>query len=862
MHALALTGLARLWRGSLWLATAGLLAMAVLLLSLRLATPWIERHAQPFIHFVLPAGYDVTLDTLRLDWWGWGPDIDIFGLQLQQAGQERLRAERLRVRLDMSASLLERRLVWNRVRLHQGVVSVPEFSAGAPAALPDWLRIEQADLHLAKLVLPELLDGSEWINLSGFLQVGREHLSLALDSTDVRIDGLSHGQNLSFDRLTGTLEWQPQADGWALRTQDLAAVNADLDLRLQGAVSSQSGDLYLDLSADFHIPDVRRIPAYWPREHNPGLRNWLARSLQAGQLNDGRLILRGRAADFPFDASSGEFLLTLHTPDMYLAYPSDWPVIEHLQAELRFHGQSLTIEAEAGRLDDQQLRSTRAVIEDLTAAHLQLNGELVGDLSRLRQSLLKTPLEPQLSAYLTPLQLTGQGLTQLDLQLPLTATATTTAVNGAVFVSQATGRWTEPALTVEQGNGVLEFTTAGVQRGDFTGQFAGHPGRVRLAAERQELEWRLDYGPLQDIRLYQVVDGRVQRITGTLNNPVIAGYALGEVELNGQTNAAAGLQIALSGPRLQGYLTLPAQAEQPLWLALDHLDLVSQQGGHYALNPFALLRPQHLPPIMVTVRDLFWQQRELGQLTVQGQPDDRGYRLVDGQLHHPQHRWQWQGAWRISDTRTETTLQADIDSDSLGELLALFDLGGLERAPMRLSLALRWPGSPFAIGLAELQGELDMNIGEGMLTEIEPGLGRLLGLLNLNSLKRRLQLNFADITRTGLAFDRIKGQFSLHQGQLVTEMLQITGPAARFTITGLLDLQQRRVDQVVTVTPEIGIPLALASTLAAGPVVGAAVVLADQFLKSEFDQAIRYRYALTGTWDAIQVAPITTEARP
>jgi len=430
-----------------------------------------------------------------------------------------------------------------------------------------------------------------------------------------------------------------------------------------------------------------------------------------------------------------------------------------------------------------------------------------------------------------------------------------------VFVRQATGHWAEPALTVEQVEGVLEFTTAGVRRGEFTGQFAEQPARVRLATERQGLEWRVDYGPLQDVRLHQAADGRVQRVTGTLNNPVIAGYALGEVELQGHTNAAAGLQIELSGPRIQGYLTLPSQAEQPLWLALDHLDLVPQQGRQVP-NPFALLQPQHLPPIMVTVRDLSWQQRELGQLTVQGQPDEHGYRLIDAQLHHPQYRWLWQGAWRHSDTYTETTLQATIDSNNLGDLLALFDFGGVEQAPMRLSLALRWPGSPLTIGVAELQGELDVDIGAGMLTEIEPGLGRLLGLLNLNSLKRRLQLDFADITHTGLTFDRITGQFSLEHGQLLTEALQINGPAARLAISGRLDLQQRQVDQVVTVTPEIGIPLALASTLAAGPVVGAAVFLADQFLKSEFDQAIRYRYALTGTWDAVQVAPLATEAPP
>ena len=858
------------WRGSLGLVVALVLAVAVVLLSVRLATPWIERHAQALMDFVLPSTYEITLTRLDLDWWGWGPDIRIAGLELHQAGQQRLQAQYLQARLDMRASLVERRVVLNRVQLYQGKITIPEPSATPTvSALPDGLRIEQADFHWMRLTLPDSMGGLEGLNVSGQLQLKPEQLTLKLDSQAVEINGGSvYGRALHFERLTGTLTWQPQEQGWALSTPALALTNADVDLSLHGAVFSQSDEVYLDLDGDFTVKDVRRIPTYWPPDYTPGLRHWFEQALQAGQLNDGRLVLRGRAADFPFDTHSGEFLLTLHTPDMHLAHHPDWPVIEDLQADLQLDGQNLAIEAHAGRMDDQQLRSTRVVIDDLQAARLHITGELAGGLSSLRHSLLHTPLAPSLRPYLEPLQIRGWGLVHLDLQIPLTATATATTVNGAVWVRQATGHWAEPALMVEQVDGVVEFTTAGVQRGEFTGQFAEQPARVRLAVQPQGWEWRLDYGPLRAIRLHQSQQGRVQGISGTLNNPIIAGYALGDIELSGQPNAAGGLEIALSGPRLHGYLTLPNQAGQPLWLALEHLDLVPQhqESGHQTPNPFTRLQPQHLPPVMVTVRDLLWQQRELGQLTVQGQPHEHGYRLIDAQLHHPQHRWQWQGAWWHRDALTETTLQTTIDSDNLGELLALFDFGGVEDAPLRLSLGLRWPGSPLTLSVAELmdhlQGQLDVHIGAGVLTEIEPGLGRLLGMLNLNSLKRRLQLNFADITQTGLAFDRITGQFNLERGQLLTETLQINGPAARLTLSGRLDLRQRQVDHIVTVTPEIGLPLALAGTLAAGPVVGAAVFLADQFLKSEFDQAIRYRYALTGTWDAVQLAPLTTEAQP
>jgi uncharacterized protein YhdP len=75
-----------------------------------------------------------------------------------------------------------------------------------------------------------------------------------------------------------------------------------------------------------------------------------------------------------------------------------------------------------------------------------------------------------------------------------------------------------------------------------------------------------------------------------------------------------------------------------------------------------------------------------------------------------------------------------------------------------------------------------------------------------------------------------------------------------------MDLKQRTYQQVVTVAPHIGTPLAIAGTLAGGPVIGAAVLLAGRLFKPGLDRVARYQYTLSGNWDNPVVEPLNPDS--
>ena len=144
----------------------------------------------------------------------------------------------------------------------------------------------------------------------------------------------------------------------------------------------------------------------------------------------------------------------------------------------------------------------------------------------------------------------------------------------------------------------------------------------------------------------------------------------------------------------------------------------------------------------------------------------------------------------------------------------------------------------------------------GTLQAVEPGAGRVLGLVNFYALPRRLTLNFRDVLGEGLAFDSIGGEFQLGDGQAVTQDLSIDAPSLRMETRGRIGLAAKDYDQRVTVYPDVSAGVTLASALLGGPALGALMLIAQEILDKPLDQATQLSYHLGGTWDNPKVTKL------
>jgi uncharacterized protein YhdP len=184
----------------------------------------------------------------------------------------------------------------------------------------------------------------------------------------------------------------------------------------------------------------------------------------------------------------------------------------------------------------------------------------------------------------------------------------------------------------------------------------------------------------------------------------------------------------------------------------------------------------------------------------------------------------------------------------------------VRRGIAKLDGTLAWPGAPQDFDYAALTGNLTLDAEKGQFVKLEPGIGKLLGILSLQALPRRITLDFRDIFSEGLAFDKIVGAVIIDRGIATTDNFVILGPAARILMTGDVDLARETQKLHVRVAPSLSDSISIASGLVGGPVAFVATFLAQKILQDPLGQIIAYQYNVTGTWAEPQVSKVVRPA--
>ena len=210
------------------------------------------------------------------------------------------------------------------------------------------------------------------------------------------------------------------------------------------------------------------------------------------------------------------------------------------------------------------------------------------------------------------------------------------------------------------------------------------------------------------------------------------------------------------------------------------------------------------------------------------------------------------GLWQFPGSAGErTTLEVKAAAQDVGKYLARFGYPDIvANGTAGLEGALAWAGPLARIDYPSLAGNLTLKAETGQFLKMEPGMGKLLGVLSLQSLPRRLTLDFRDVFSEGFAFDSIAGSAKIVKGVASTEGLAMAGPMASVAIAGTADLARETQDLTVRVVPVVGDSVAIAASLALlNPIIGAGAFLAQRLLKDPLGQMLAFEYHVTGTWE-------------
>jgi hypothetical protein len=222
------------------------------------------------------------------------------------------------------------------------------------------------------------------------------------------------------------------------------------------------------------------------------------------------------------------------------------------------------------------------------------------------------------------------------------------------------------------------------------------------------------------------------------------------------------------------------------------------------------------------------------------------------------------GDWNGTTASSQSHFVTDINSQDFGNTLAAFGLKGLLAGGRKTHIHIdaTWPGVPSSFSLGWMDGALTIEMGEGRILAVKPGLGRVLGLLSLRELPSRLALHFGDVFKKGFGFDRVTATFKFENGSAFTRNLLIKAPAAGITMSGRVGFRMRDYDLTVDVLPHLGGTLAVVGAVIGGPVGAAAGLVVQGLLGKGINKVAGSTYRVTGSWDKPKIESIDTEPVP
>lgn len=276
------------------------------------------------------------------------------------------------------------------------------------------------------------------------------------------------------------------------------------------------------------------------------------------------------------------------------------------------------------------------------------------------------------------------------------------------------------------------------------------------------------------------------------------------------------------------------------------------------------LDPRELPPFDISIKQLKWDNWRLSRVGLRTEPAENGLTIKALTARQQSMRLSGNGFWRVNNpadpTLQSTTIDLTATFDDIGQ--AIQALGGgrsFAEGDGEVAVALEWQAPAYQPDLELLTGQLLMTWRNGRILTVEPGAGRILGLFALQSLPRRLTLDFRDMVKTGLEYSSLSGSFSIADGRASTRGLVLTGPVAEVLIQGETDFVEQQYDQTIDVLPRVSGALPLLGVLSGGPAVGVTAIVADSILKGlgvNVDEIGRRRFTFTGPWDAPDWEPV------
>lgn len=660
-------------------------------------------------------------------------------------------------------------------------------------------------------------------NLDAYLHITPDHGKLFAHSNGGYFDfGPLFKSPLPVNRLFSQLNWQKKNNEWIIQVPQFEANNDEVSVNAQWAllVPKVTEQSEMSLLAHVKLNDSGALSHYLPQTQlGPELIHWLSTAINKGS-SVGSLVLQGPLNQFPFDKHNGTFLIDTHIKDATLTYDKAWPRLEKLNGDLIFSGRKMHISVHSANLLDTTLNNIQAdipIIKKKVQAVLTLVSHEIN--TRLEQGhafLMASPLAKGLLGQLKNLILIGPLNLRLQMAIPLEAGKQKLTVLGSGQIERAQLKIPQHAIQLDQLTGFFNFNENGVTNSALTGILWKKP--IELA--------------IHSIPTLQI----------TVHYEGILTQLKPEQQ---------GWQFSVDNKMAKGTILIPNDNVKPIVAHFEKINLDSSA----EFNKVNTWNFKQLPKMNVDAKAVYYNAIRLGAVQLKLNPVLGGVLIRELNAGDENYHLIASGAWHIQGSHS-TELRGQLDSGQLSNFLRNWGLPtSMIAEQSHIKFNLHWLGSPYQINLRKLNGYFSFNATNGQIVDIgssneaKLNFGRLLTFLSIQSLTRRLQLDFSDLKTKGFDFTNLQGHFTLRNGHAVTRDTTIEGPVALINIAGRVGILNKDYDLTIKVVPHFTSSLPVIVGLAGGPVAGVVTWLANAVLGSTVQKIAETSYHITGSWD-------------
>ncbi|MBT8078729.1 MAG: TIGR02099 family protein [Gammaproteobacteria bacterium] len=355
---------------------------------------------------------------------------------------------------------------------------------------------------------------------------------------------------------------------------------------------------------------------------------------------------------------------------------------------------------------------------------------------------------------------------------------------------------------------------------------------------------------------------RIRSIDVSVDNLYVIGQHLRDHRVQVQRSALDWF-VDIDGDENVGSVTVPYDfaSGRPLIVDMERLTLPGSDEPSEAAT--SDVDPRTFPPTLVRAGAFSLGDRQFGSLTADFNQTDLGLESINLATQHESFSIGGSAGWVVDDSDPaghRSYLQVAITSSNVVDTMRKLSYQpGIRSNDMEVNMVVGWSGGPRQDFLTTLSGEVNVRMGAGQLEDVEPGAGRVFGLMSVVALPRRLSLDFRDVFDRGFGFDEITGSFQVENGIAYTCDLSLKGPAADVGVVGKASLVDREYEQTVLVSGNVGNTLPVLGGVVAGPQVAAALLIFSQIFKKPLQEMGQVYYGIDGSWDDPQIEPADSE---